>query len=89
MCQNPLGIYETASENNIMLFPNPANNYIEIETDLKDYSISIFDVMGKLMLKEKNSQNKTRIDISDFSIGIYFIQLQSGEKILNKKFIKE
>jgi len=76
-------------KNEFKIYPNPANNFIDIETELKNYSISVFDNMGKLILKEKSNQNNTRIDLSPFSNGIYFIQLQSDGKLVSKKFIKE
>ena len=71
------------------IYPNPANNFIDVETEFKNYSVSVFDDMGNLILKEKTNQNKTRIDLSSFSNGIYFIQLQSNDKLVSKKFIKE
>ena len=82
-------INEHNDNNNIAIYPNPATNFIDIETDLKDYSISIFDNMGKLISKEKVNQNKIQIDISNFSNGLYFIQLQNNDKMISKKFIKE
>ena len=45
--------------------------------------------MGKLISKEKVNQNKTRINISDFSNGLYFIQLQNENKMIRKKFVKQ
>ncbi len=78
-----------ANENEFLIYPNPANSFIDIETEFKNYSISVFDNMGKLILKEETNQNEIRIDISSFSTGIYFIQLQSNHKLVSKKFIKE
>lgn len=89
MSQTPISINEIQIENNIFVFPNPSNNFIDIETTLTDYSLSVFDIMGKLIFTENSSQNKTRINISNFSNGIYFLQLSSGDKIISKKFIKE
>ncbi len=80
-------------ENNLFyrinIYPNPASNFIDVETNLKEYSISVFDAMGKLIFKENMTQNKTRIDVSDFPTGIYFIQLQNGENLIGQKFIKQ
>jgi hypothetical protein len=71
------------------IYPNPANDFIDIETDFKNCYFSVLDVTGKLILREKIVQNKTRIELSNYSNGLYFIQLQSNEKILSKKFIKQ
>lgn len=89
MRQSETGIIDIINENGILIYPNPSNNFIDIETTLTDYSLSIFDIMGKLIFTENVSKNKIRIDISNFSNGIYFLQLYSGDKIISKKFIKE
>lgn len=89
----PLAIMNFEFDYSYSLFPNPANNFIDVETEttmgIKNCEISIFDIMGKLILKEKMIQEKIRINLSEFSNGIYFMQLQSGDKMINKKFIKE
>ncbi len=87
---NSVGINEPKNTNQFFnIYPNPANNFIDVETEFKNYSISVFDNMGKLILRENSNQNKTRINLSPFSNGIYFIQLQSNGKLVSKKFIKE
>lgn len=89
----PLEIINSEFDDNYNIFPNPANYFIDIEAaetiDLKNCDISVFDIMGKLILKEKIVQNKTRINLSSFSHGIYFIQLQNDDNIISKKFIKQ
>ena len=89
MSQTPVGITENLKESNILIYPNPSNSFIDIETTLTDYSLSLFDIMGKLILKNEAIQNKTRIDVSNLSNGIYFLQLATEDNIISKKFIKE
>ena len=76
-------------ESTFNLYPNPANDFIDIETDFKNCYFSVFDVTGKLIFKEKIIQNKTRIDLSNYANGLYFIQLQSDKHMISKKFIKQ
>lgn len=72
--------------NKIKIYPNPANSFIEIKTDL-DYSyISIIDVIGKI-IKHVISENK--IDISNLTNGIYFIKITGEKSTVIRKFIKE
>jgi hypothetical protein len=74
---------KNANTESIILFPNPAGEYIEIKNpgDL----ISIYNTLGELMLQlRSNGQSSIRIDLQDLSQGIYFIK--SGLKI--GKFIK-
>lgn len=89
MSQTATGIETNTNRNDISVYPNPANNFIDIETDLKNCYFSLLDITGKLILREKIYQNKTRIDLSDYSTGLYFIQIQSDDKMTSKKFIKQ
>jgi PKD repeat protein len=79
-------IEETKNSKNLIIFPNPANNFIEIKTDLDYSSVSIMDVTGKT-IKHVISQN--RIDISDLTNGIYFIKITGKENTVIRKFVKE
>ncbi len=70
----------------IKIFPNPASNYIQIYANTKKIKIiKIIDVLGKSM---QYKSNKKLIDISKFKNGIYFIIIQTENKITTLKFIK-
>ena len=86
---NPTTINENDWSKKISVYPNPANDFIDIETDFKNCYFSVFNATGKLILREKTNQSKTRIDLSNYANGLYFIQLQSDEKMISKKFIKQ
>lgn len=70
--------------NLINIFPNPSNDYINLNIPLTKYKIINSD--GKIV----SHSNKTteRIDISSFSNGIYFLIGNSLEGPKNGKFIK-
>ncbi len=80
------GINNTNNINGLTIYPNPANDFIEIKTDLKYNNISIIDVTGKT-IKQVNSNNK--IDISNLTTGIYFIKIIGTENAIIKKFVKQ
>ncbi len=88
-----LGTTSFAS-NNVLLFPNPANNSIQISlqntAETMD-SISITDISGKNIRNLKSIQsNQLTIDVSELAKGIYFVEIitQNGLK-QTKKIIKE
>jgi hypothetical protein len=83
--QNNNGVsVEEINSNNIVIYPNPAGNYITIESENSDLlNIEILDITGKGLITLKNS-NKI-IDISWLKSGIYFIRI--NEKTL--KFVKQ
>lgn len=82
------GLSEEEMAANTSIYPNPAKDFIEIETELKDCLVSIYDNTGKLVFKE-TIRGKTRIGISDLTSGLYFMQLNSENTILREKFVKE
>ena len=90
---NTSGIEQLESVNELNIYPNPANDFIDIETtgisDFQNSYFSIFDITGNLVTKEKMIQNKTRIDLSEFPNGLYLIQVRNNGKMFSKKFIKQ
>ena len=73
------------------VFPNPANDFLRIglaEWELINQSnISIYNSLGKKVLQEEVKNADLNINISHLSEGIYFIQLQSKNKIYQSKII--
>lgn len=75
----------------IMIFPNPAKDHlnISIENFNKDhYILKIYDSLGRLHKTHTVTEEKTRIQLQEFLNGIYFLFLESNNKIISKqKFI--
>ena len=74
----------------ISIFPNPANDIINIEwNNANNYPVEIliYDGFGKLLVKKDNVKSPYNINVSEYSNGIYFLQIKTTNKILNKKFI--
>jgi hypothetical protein len=61
---------------NIKIYPNPTNNFINIEglTKNENNTIQIFDVQGKLVIT-KNITEKGTIDLSELNKGVYVIKI--------------
>jgi hypothetical protein len=90
----PTFINENASTDQMVLYPNPANSTLNIETGnvstLKSLLI-ISDVTGRTMLSKSYSPNSTKhnVDISSFASGVYIVQLKEGERISRGRFVKD
>ena len=61
-----------------VLKPIPAEEYIELETNITEGVISIIDVSGKVVLRQIVSDNKTTINTGVLMDGIYFLRIQNG-----------
>lgn len=66
---------------NIIISPNPVNDYLSIDSSIELSKIEIFSSLG---LKVLETEWKEKIDVSGFSSGVYMIRI--GNKI--NKFIK-
>jgi hypothetical protein len=72
----------------IDIYPNPAIDYISIETHQKA-TIEILNIDGQLINNTKTDGITTDIDITGFAKGFYFIKVQSEKGVAMKKFVKE
>ena len=76
----------------VNLFPNPATTdlTISLEGNSSINEISIYDVNGKVVLQKSINSNNSKINISQFSKGIYIIEgiTDNGERF-SRKFVKE
>ena len=76
---------EDVSSLGIVIYPNPTKNIITIETRL-EIEIEIYDVMGRLLIEEKNIK---RLDLSDLSNGLYNLSIIYKSKRYSKQIIKQ
>ena len=76
-------------ENSITLFPNPANDVINVQSTMfKVQSIEVIDVYGKLINTVNVVDNPTRINVSGLANGMYFVRVTTEEGVVTKNFIK-
>jgi len=81
------GLTDKPFNQNFCLFPNPTKGLINIDENFtdNDFTISVFNTYGDLVLQSRNSK---QIDLSDFSNGIYFLSVTTENKnSINKKII--
>jgi aminopeptidase YwaD len=74
----------TKDADNLMLYPNPTNEilYIEINNDEDiNYFFEIADLSGRIVLREKIIETKTRIDVSKLAKGSYIYSIKNSEQI--------
>ena len=82
------GIEEINEENNFSVFPNPANDMVNIVSlDNRVFSFEIFNAFGKMVYSGGESSN-FQFETTSLSRGIYFIKMNSDKNIFTTKFIK-
>ena len=71
----------------LKVYPNPVSNgVLHIESNLNaERTVSLFDVLGKEVIKTTTSN--TTINIANLNSGIYIVKITEGEKTAIKKLI--
>ncbi|MFT5237235.1 MAG: hypothetical protein ACI9M9_000827 [Flavobacteriaceae bacterium] len=88
-----LGISENQLSSTISLYPNPANNRVNIAVNDNTYDsirIKVFNSLGqKLQSTESNGQstNNFSLDVSNLATGLYFINIEADGVTVSKKLL--
>ncbi len=85
-----IGINEMKDENGIGVYPNPNEGVFEVmSTKYKMKRVAVYNVIGeKVYSKELKDINSTIINI-DVGAGVYFLEVETEEGVMRKKFMKE
>ncbi|NLA25248.1 MAG: T9SS type A sorting domain-containing protein [Bacteroidales bacterium] len=70
----------------ISIYPNPAENFIFVQTELP-VNIIVYNIMGKIVYAKNLESGKTEIDLSGLGRGMYVIKAHSENQIFNSKII--
>jgi len=83
------GIYEQ-KDIPLSLYPNPAHDALYIETEHNNINLlQVIDISGRTVIVRKNLPERTTLDISTLTEGLYFLSVQSGNTTTTRKFIKK
>jgi hypothetical protein len=94
ICSNT-GVSTFNISNGIKCYPNPTNNYFNIEYSLSaptNVSFIIYNYLGAEVLsikkeRQNNGQHSLKLETINLLPGIYILKIQRGEDILTKKIV--
>ena len=74
----------------ILVYPNPTENILTIESKgINQYSVGITNLLGQEFFYNEYKEVTNRIDLANYSPGIYVITIRSVGLITTKKIIKQ
>jgi len=89
-CDNVISV-EEIEDLQLGVFPNPADQYIDVVFHSKGNSekqLQITDLLGQIIYSKKiNSERSIRIATDSFTAGLYFINISSRAHSSTKKFV--
>jgi hypothetical protein len=83
-----LGLPSETPFKELLLYPNPSNEYLWLQTDEAITEVLIFDVQGKEQTKATTGFKA--IDISNLSSGVYSVHIKTANGLtVAKRFVKQ
>jgi hypothetical protein len=87
----PLAVNALNPGNAMHVYPNPAkdNFIIQLNENLSNAELEIFNIMGEAVLQSKINQRLTTISTKDLAPGIYFVKVGDGKNAFIQKLVIE
>jgi hypothetical protein len=85
-----LGINETDTKNSFSIFPNPANEEVQISfSNPESGTIQVFNNLGQLCFSQEiKSTKQEKLNISNWSQGMYLVRFISQNSFTSQGFVK-
>ncbi|HLV14474.1 MAG TPA: M1 family aminopeptidase [Xanthomarina sp.] len=82
-----LHIDQVALENQFQIYPNPTSHSVRISkpNSINVSAIHVYNTLGQLLLSTPWTEN---LNLSTLSSGLFFVQLQTNQGIINKSVLK-
>ena len=87
---NNANIEGFSNNNEIKIYPNPANNSLQVTIGNEHVTdVKIYDLLGKQIKIEelKRINDALQIDVSNLKEGVYFVDVKTSTEVLTKKLI--
>lgn len=78
----------------LRIYPNPATDLVNIQlpytVNVQDLVITIYDLQGRVLIKQRPASVKTAISLKSLRAGVYLIDvMEGGKKLMQQKVIKK
>jgi len=92
----PLGIQNIEAESNSLeVYPNPTNGVTDLRLTLtagkQNVGVKVFNAIGEVIWTDNyittSGHLKTQLDLSQYSKGIYFVQVTTAEGVMYRKIV--
>jgi phosphodiesterase/alkaline phosphatase D-like protein len=84
--------FESIDLTDLKIFPNPVKDNLSIDIgNLAELNVklSIIDINGRVLYNENLKNTITTVDISNYSLGLYFVKIETSIGSKKLKFVKE
>lgn len=93
MCALPVGLKDISLVNNLFkVYPNPVSSKINIEinsTNGDEIKFEVYNAIGEIVMSVTSYQEKTQLDLSPLSNGVYFIKATKLNESAFQRIVKQ
>lgn len=80
---------ENISQGKLILYPVPTKDNLNIRTDLDNYHLEIYSMMGiKVYERRAMSKGTTIIDVQKLTLGNYILRISTSSQVISRRFVK-
>ena len=85
----PLNINENNVMNeNILVFPNPANDYLIIKSGItQPFTYQLYNIQGILQKEGEVTASQSEINVADLPRGMYILKILTEKQIMTRKIV--
>ncbi len=88
-CDAVLDIAEEDILENLLVYPNPTSDILNIKSRESIDMISVYNLLGQEVLSTYPDKREATINISFLPTGMYLVKVKSGNKIATNKIVKQ
>lgn len=72
----------------LQVYPNPASNYIQLNTNWNAAVVKLYNMQGNVVLQQSWKKGE-RVNIARLAAGTYVVELQSSEGVVKERVVKQ
>jgi len=82
------GVKPEKNDDNVVIYPNPVNDFLVIESPFEILEVNIFDINGRNILNMNHMDKRTVVSFESYPKGLYIIKIITQQTIYTNKIIK-
>ncbi len=90
-CINDVSVDNVDKTNSLFIYPNPASDYLNVEffgNPSVNSFVYVYDIRGRLVLKEMMLEKSSRLNVSSLDAGVYVVVVNTTNSVMRKQFVK-
>jgi hypothetical protein len=85
--QNSVNVLDSEVQSSFQLYPNPANDFVNVQLQSNNSVIEITDSFGRKIISINPMNSQYQLDVSDWASGVYLVAIRDEHGIQVKQLL--